>query len=279
MNNREKLKDKQRIVVKVGTSSLIHKATGNINLFRLEKLVRVLTDLHNSGKDVILVSSGAIGVGFKALGLENRPTSLPMKQACSAVGQGQLMMIYQKLFAEYNQGSAQILITKETMLNDERRYNAKNTFEELLKLGVIPIVNENDTVAIDEIEFGDNDTLSAVVAAIAGADMLVLLSDIDGLYTDDPNRNPEAELIPYVERISDEMIEMAKGPTTSFGTGGMSSKISAAGIANDAGADMAIINGDNMENILTLMEGKDIGTVFKEHRTRHFHLKEYLNRR
>ena len=279
MNNREKLKDKQRIIVKVGTSSLIHKATGNINLFRLEKLVRVLTDLHNSGKDVILVSSGAIGVGFKALGLENRPTSLPMKQACSAVGQGQLMMIYQKLFAEYNQGSAQILITKETMLNDERRYNAKNTFEELLKLGVIPIVNENDTVAIDEIEFGDNDTLSAVVAAIAGADMLVLLSDIDGLYTDDPNRNPEAELIPYVERISDEMIEMAKGPTTSFGTGGMSSKISAAGIANDAGADMAIINGDNMENILTLMEGKDIGTVFKEHRTRHFHLKEYLNRR
>lgn len=279
MNNREKLKDKQRIVVKVGTSSLIHKATGNINLFRLEKLVRVLTDLHNSGKDVILVSSGAIGVGFKALGLENRPTSLPMKQACSAVGQGQLMMIYQKLFAEYNQGSAQILITKETMLNDERRYNAKNTFEELLKLGVIPIVNENDTVAIDEIEFGDNDTLSAVVAAIAGADMLVLLSDIDGLYTDDPNRNPEAELIPYVERISDEMIEMAKGPTTSFGTGGMSSKISAAGIANDAGADMAIINGDNMENILTLMAGKDIGTVFKEHRTRHFHLKEYLNRR
>ena len=279
MNNREKLKDKQRIIVKVGTSSLIHKATGNINLFRLEKLVRVLTDLHNSGKDVILVSSGAIGVGFKALGLENRPTSLPMKQACSAVGQGQLMMIYQKLFAEYNQGSAQILITKETMLNDERRYNAKNTFEELLKLGVIPIVNENDTVAIDEIEFGDNDTLSAVVAAIAGADMLVLLSDIDGLYTDDPNRNPEAELIPYVERISDEMIEMAKGPTTSFGTGGMSSKISAAGIANDAGADMAIINGDNMENILTLMAGKDIGTVFKEHRTRHFHLKEYLNRR
>ena len=279
MNNREKLKDKQRIIVKVGTSSLIHKATGNINLFRLEKLVRVLTDLHNSGKDVILVSSGAIGVGFKALGLENRPTSLPMEQACSAVGQGQLMMIYQKLFAEYNQGSAQILITKETMLNDERRYNAKNTFEELLKLGVIPIVNENDTVAIDEIEFGDNDTLSAVVAAIAGADMLVLLSDIDGLYTDDPNRNPEAELIPYVERISDEMIEMAKGPTTSFGTGGMSSKISAAGIANDAGADMAIINGDNMENILTLMEGKDIGTVFKEHRTRHFHLKEYLNRR
>ena len=149
MNNREKLKDKQRIVVKVGTSSLIHKATGNINLFRLEKLVRVLTDLHNSGKDVILVSSGAIGVGFKALGLENRPTSLPMKQACSAVGQGQLMMIYQKLFAEYNQGSAQILITKETMLNDERRYNAKNTFEELLKLGVIPIVNENDTVSTE----------------------------------------------------------------------------------------------------------------------------------
>ncbi len=183
MNNREKLKDKQRIIVKVGTSSLIHKATGNINLFRLEKLVRVLTDLHNSGKDVILVSSGAIGVGFKALGLEKRPTSLPMKQACSAVGQGQLMMIYQKLFAEYNQGSAQILITKETMLNDERRYNAKNTFEELLKLGVIPIVNENDTVSTEEIEFGDNDTLSAVVTAVVEGDLLILLTDIDGLYT------------------------------------------------------------------------------------------------
>ena len=183
MNNREKLKDKQRIVVKVGTSSLIHKATGNINLFRLEKLVRVLTDLHNSGKDVILVSSGAIGVGFKALGLENRPTSLPMKQACSAVGQGQLMMIYQKLFAEYNQGSAQILITKETMLNDERRYNAKNTFEELLKLGVIPIVNENDTVSTEEIEFGDNDTLSAVVTAVVQGDLLILLTCL--LYTSD----------------------------------------------------------------------------------------------
>ena len=189
------------------------------------------------------------------------------------------MTVYQKLFSEYNQYTAQILMTKFTIENDTSRHNARNTFEELLSLGAIAIVIENDTVAIDVIEFGDNDTLSAVVAAIAGADMLVLLSDIDGLYTDDPNRNPEAELIPYVERISDEMIEMAKGPTTSFGTGGMSSKISAAGIANDAGADMAIINGDNMENILTLMAGKDIGTVFKEHRTRHFHLKEYLNRR
>ena len=268
MNNREKLKDKQRIIVKVGTSSLIHKATGNINLFRLEKLVRVLTDLHNSGKDVILVSSGAIGVGFKALGLENRPTSLPMKQACSAVGQGQLMMIYQKLFAEYNQGSAQILITKETMLNDERRYNAKNTFEELLKLGVIPIVNENDTVSTEEIEFGDNDTLSAVVTAVVQGDLLILLTDIDGLYTDDPRTNPAARFVHTVNRIDEELEKMGKGAGSAVGTGGMATKIEAAKIATEAGADMVIANGDNIYAINDIMAGKKVGTLFlaKNHR-------------
>ena len=260
MNNREKLKDKQRIVVKVGTSSLIHKATGNINLFRLEKLVRVLTDLHNSGKDVILVSSGAIGVGFKALGLENRPTSLPMKQACSAVGQGQLMMIYQKLFAEYNQGSAQILITKETMLNDERRYNAKNTFEELLKLGVIPIVNENDTVSTEEIEFGDNDTLSAVVTAVVQGDLLILLTDIDGLYTDDPHKNPLAKLIPEVPVLDEKIGRMAKGAVTKVGTGGMETKIAAANIVTDAGADMVIVNSNNLNNVNKVVAGEESHT-------------------
>uniref|UniRef100_UPI003FEDAE4A glutamate 5-kinase n=1 Tax=Anaerostipes sp. TaxID=1872530 RepID=UPI003FEDAE4A len=258
MSAREKLKDKKRIVVKVGTSSLIHKKTGNINLFRLEKLVRSLTDLHNSGKDVILVSSGAIGVGFKALGLPKRPQSLPMKQACSAVGQGQLMMIYQKLFSEYNQGSAQILITKETMLNDERRYNAKNTFDELLKLGVIPIVNENDTVSTEEIEFGDNDTLSAVVTSVVGGDLLILLTDIDGLYTDDPHKNPQAKLISEV-RVIDEKIEgMAKGAVTAVGTGGMSTKIAAANIVTDAGADMVIVNSDDLSNINRVVSGEDI---------------------
>ena len=279
MNNREKLKDKQRIVIKVGTSSLIHKATGNINLFRLEKLVRVLTDLHNSGKDVILVSSGAIGVGFKALGLEKRPTSLPMKQACSAVGQGQLMMIYQKLFAEYNQGSAQILITKETMLNDQRRYNAKNTFEELLKLGVIPIVNENDTVSTEEIEFGDNDTLSAVVTAVVEGDLLILLTDIDGLYTDDPHKNPMAKLISEVPVLDEKIGKMAKGAVTKVGTGGMETKIAAANIVTDAGADMVIVNSDDLNNVNKVVAGEEVGTLFLAHKRPDFDFKKYLTER
>lgn len=279
MNYREKLRDKKRIVVKVGTSSLIHKSTGNINLFRLEKLVRVLTDLHNSGKDVILVSSGAIGVGFKALGLSGRPESLPMKQACSAVGQGQLMMIYQKLFAEYNQGSAQILITKETMLNDERRRNAKNTFEQLLKLGVIPIVNENDTVSTEEIEFGDNDTLSAVVTAVVQGDLLILLTDIDGLYTDDPHKNPKAELISEVPVINDTIENMAKGAVTKVGTGGMATKIAAANIVTDAGADMIILNSDNLNNVNKVMAGNNLGTLFLAHKREDFNFKTYLTER
>ena len=276
---RSNFKDKKRIVFKVGTSTITHEETGGLDLVKLERFIRILTDLHNQGKDVIVVSSGAIGVGRKALGLGRKPDSISLKQACAAIGQSRLMTIYQKLFSEYNQFTAQILMTKFTIVNDTSRHNARNTFEELLNLGVIPIVNENDTVATDEIDFGDNDSLSAVVAAIAGADLLVLLSDIDGMYTDDPNRNPDAELISYVESISDEMIEMAKGPSTSLGTGGMSAKIYAAGIANDAGADMAIINGEDMDNILRLIDGEELGTVFKAHRTRHFHLKEYLERK
>ena len=276
---RSSFKDKKRIVFKVGTSTITHEETGGLDLVKLERFIRILTDLHNQGKDVIVVSSGAIGVGRKALGLSKKPDSISMKQACAAIGQSRLMTVYQKLFSEYNQFTAQILMTKFTIVNDNSRHNARNTFEELLNLGVIPIVNENDTVATDEIDFGDNDSLSAVVAAIAGADLLVLLSDIDGMYTDDPNRNPDAELISYVESISDEMIEMAKGPSTTLGTGGMSAKIYAAGIANDAGADMAIINGEDMDNILRLIDGEELGTVFKAHRTRHFRLKEYLERK
>lgn len=276
---RSNFKDKKRIVFKVGTSTITHEETGGLDLVKLERFIRILTDLHNQGKDVIVVSSGAIGVGRKALGLSKKPNSISLKQACAAIGQSRLMTIYQKLFSEYNQFTAQILMTKFTIVNDNSRHNARNTFEELLNLGVIPIVNENDTVATDEIDFGDNDSLSAVVAAIAGADLLVLLSDIDGMYTDDPNRNPDAELISYVESISDEMIEMAKGPSTTLGTGGMSAKIYAAGIANDAGADMAIINGEDMDNIIRLIDGEELGTVFKAHRTRHFHLKEYLERK
>ena len=277
MNNREKLKDKQRIVVKVGTSSLIHKATGNINLFRLEKLVRVLTDLHNSGKDVILVSSGAIGVGFKALGLENRPTSLPMKQACSAVGQGQLMMIYQKLFAEYNQVAGQVLMTKNTMVNPVSRENAKNTFDELFRLGAIPIVNENDTVSTYEMQFGDNDTLSAIVASLIGADLLILLSDIDGLFTDDPHKNPDAKLIEVVEKMDSDILGMAKSTTGSdVGTGGMATKLTAAKIATLSGTDMIIANGADVCVLHHIFDDSFRGTIFKAQKKETFRIQDFI---
>lgn len=272
-------KDRKRIVFKIGTSTLTHAETGGLNLVKMEKFVRILTDLHNQGKEIVVVSSGAIGVGRKVLGLKEKPTERSVKQACAAVGQSRLMMVYQKLFSEYNQNTAQILMTKITIANDTSRHNAENTFRELLDMGVIPIVNENDTVATDEIDFSDNDYLSAIVAAIVKADLLVLLSDIDGLYTDDPNKNPEARLIPYVERITDEMLGMAKGPATDFGTGGMVSKVEAAGIANDAGADMIILNGNDMDNINRFLDGEELGTFFKAHKTRHFHLKNYLDRK
>lgn len=278
MREAKNLRDKKRIVFKIGTSTLTHAETGGLDLVKMEKFVRILTDLHNQGKEIVVVSSGAIGVGRKALGLKERPTERSLKQACAAVGQSRLMMVYEKLFSEYNQHTAQILMTKITIANDTSRHNAQNTFRELLDIGVIPIVNENDTVATDEIDFGDNDYLSAIVSAIVKADLLVLLSDIDGLYTDDPNTNPEAERISFVKHITDEMLGMAKGTTSDVGTGGMSSKVGAAGIANDAGADMAIINGDDMDNINRLFAGEDIGTLFEAHRTRHFHLKNYLDR-
>ena len=271
---RKNIKDKKRIVFKIGSSTLTHEETGALDLVRMEKFVRILTDLHNQGKEIVLVSSGAIAVGRKALSLSERPAERSVKQACAAVGQSRLMMVYQKLFSEYNQNTAQILMTKVTIVNDKSRHNAENTFRELLNMGVIPIVNENDTVATDEIDFGDNDYVSAIVKA----DLLVLLSDIDGLYTDDPNQNSQAELIPYVEHITDEMLGMAKGPVTDVGTGGMVSKVEAAGIANDAGADLVIINGSDMENINRLFAGEPVGTLFKAHKTRHFHLKNYLDR-
>ena len=195
MNIREKLKDKKRVVIKIGSSSLTHKETGRLDLIKMEILVRELADLHNQGKDVIVVSSGAIAVGRAVMGIHERPSALAQKQACAAIGQARLMMIYQKLFAEYNQTAAQVLLTKYTMINDRSRNNARNTLQSLLHMGAIPIVNENDTVSTDEIEFintfGDNDTLSALVAALVDADMLILLSDIDGLFTDDPHLNPE----------------------------------------------------------------------------------------
>ena len=261
IQERQILKEKQRIVIKIGSSSLTHPQTGEMNLMKIEKLIRVISDLRGEGRDVVLVSSGAIAAGRQALGHHRRPDTLAEKQAFAAVGQARLMMVYQKLFAEYNQTAAQILLTKDTMINDSSRYNAQNTFDELLNLGAIPIVNENDTVSTSEIpyvdSFGDNDRLSAIVAALIGADLLILLSDIDGLYSDDPRSNPDARFVSLVPEITPEFLDMGKSTSSSdVGTGGMSAKLAAARIATDSGADMVIANGDQVEVILDIMAGK-----------------------
>ncbi len=279
MNYRELLKDKKRIVIKIGSSTITHSSTGTMDLGTLEKLVRLLTDLNNQGKEVVLVSSGAIAVGRKALGFKEKPTETKVRQACAAVGQAKLMMVYQKLFAEYNQVCAQVLMTKQTILNDISRRNAENTFHELLDLGVIPIVNENDTVATDELEytnFGDNDTLSAIVAALIDADLLILMSDIDGLYTDDPRKNKDAKFITVVETLDDELMKMGKGAGSSVGTGGMATKLAAAKIATSAGADMVIANGEEIGIIANIMEGEEVGTIFKANPTQHFEILDYI---
>lgn len=273
---RERLRNKKRVVIKIGSSSLTHEITGNLNMQKLEKLVRTLCDLRNQGMDVVLVSSGAIAVGRKSLGLMERPKKISLKQACAAVGQANLMMIYQKLFSEYGQLSAQVLITKTTMVNELSRYNARNTFGELLDLGVIPIVNENDTVSTYEIEFGDNDRLSAIVAGLIRADLLILLSDIDGLFTDDPNRNPEATFIDVVPEITSELLGMGKDSAGAVGTGGMSAKIAAARIATDSGADMVIANAKDTGVIYQILRGEPVGTLFLAHKNRDFDLLDYL---
>lgn len=276
MNYRDSLKDKKRIVVKIGSSSLTHQDTGYLDLSKLEKLVRVLTNLRNMGKDVVLVSSGAIAVGRKKIGLDGNLT-IPQKQACAAIGQAQLMMMYQKLFGEYNQVTAQVLMTKVTIINEPNKTNAINTFNELLSLGVIPVVNENDTVSTYEIQFGDNDRLSAIVATLTNADLLILLSDIDGMYTDDPNINKDAEMIKIVEKIDGKLENMGKDTTTSsVGTGGMSTKIGAAKIATKAGADMVIANGADVNVIEKIINGKDVGTLFVANKDENFDLVESL---
>ena len=275
---RNKLKDKKRIVVKIGSSSLTHPETNGIDLYKLEKLVRILTDIKNQGKDVILVSSGAIAVGKKSTGLSGKSLTLSEKQACAAIGQAQLMMMYQKLFSEYNQKTAQILMTKYTMLDDLSRYNARNTFEELLKLGVIPVVNENDTVSTYEIVFGDNDRLSALVTALTNADMLILLSHIDGMFTDDPNVNKDAKFIPIVTNLDSKMFSMGKESSGSdVGTGGMSAKLAAAQIATESGADMIIANGENVSVIEQILAGNNVGTLFTSNQKEDFKIIDYLS--
>ena len=276
-NGRDFLKDKKRIVVKIGSSSLMHSETGKLDLLKIERLVRALVDI----KEVILVSSGAIAVGKTAIGLHERPDELPVKQACAAIGQAKLMMVYQKLFAEYGTIAAQVLLTKYTMLNPVTRTNAENTFKELLHIGAIPVVNENDTVSTYEIEqvqsFGDNDKLSALVASITEADLLILLSDIDGLYTDDPNKNPDAKFINVVDKIDEQLMNMGKNSSgSSVGTGGMSAKLVAAQIATYSGTDMVITNGNDVTNISRIINGENTGTLFLQHEYNDFNILELI---
>ena len=277
MNPRERIQSKQRIVVKVGSSSLTHAETGGLDYTKLEVLVRELCNINNQNREVILVSSGAISVGKRVMRIDQSESRIAVKQACAAVGQARLMMTYQKLFAEYNHVAAQILMTKNTIIDDLNRFNAKNTFQELLSLGAIPIVNENDTIATYEIEFGDNDSLSAIVASLVGADLLILLSDIDGLYTDDPHTNPNAEFIPYVERLDESIMNMGKKTTGSnVGTGGMNTKLQAAKIATCSGADMIIANASDMRVLHRIMDGREIGTMFAAHEDEGFDLLSFV---
>ena len=252
----------KRIVIKLGSSTLTHK-TGRLNLRKMDNLIKVIADLHNSGKEIIMVSSGSIALGVGKLGFKERPTDTPSKQACASVGQCELMYMYDKLFDNYGITVSQILLTKATIEN-ERQKNVENTFKRLLELNVIPIVNENDTVAIDELELeiGENDSLSALVAKFCGADLLVILSDIDGLYSSDPHKSDNARLIPVVTEISAYIENIAGGAGSSLGTGGMATKINAGKIATENGIDMVIMNGDNPNNLYDLFDDKPVGTLF-----------------
>lgn len=250
-----------RIVVKVGTSTLAH-STGCINIRHVEELCKVLSDLKNAGNEIILVSSGAIGMGVGKLSLKERPTDMPTKQAAAAVGQCELMYVYDKLFSEYNHTVAQILLTGLDLQDEVRYKNIKNTMDRLLKLGAMPIINENDTVSTDEIAVGDNDTLGAIVAVCMKADMLILLSDIDGLYTADPHKTADAELISVVKKITPEIEKLGGGKGSSLGTGGMQTKISAAKLCTSNGTDVIITNGSDSRVLYDIVDGKSVGTKF-----------------
>ena len=252
-----------RIVIKIGTSTLAH-STGHLNIRRVETLCKVLSDIKNAGHEVILVSSGAIGMGVGKLGLLGRPSDIPTKQAAAAVGQCELMYTYDKLFSEYNHTVAQLLITGDDVASDKRRGNFINTMNRLLELQALPILNENDTVSTDEIVIGDNDTLAAIVATSIGADKLVLLSDIDGLYTADPHTHPEAKLIDHIASISPEVQALGGGSASNQGTGGMATKLKAAKMCMDAGCEMVICNGAEPDNLYAVVEGRPVGTRFSK---------------
>ncbi len=250
-----------RIVIKIGTSTITHP-TGRLNIRQMESLCKVLSDIKNAGNEVILVSSGAIGMGVGKLRLGCKPTDVPTKQAAAAVGQCELMYTYDKLFAEYRHTVAQILLTADDIEDAARHENFQNTIQRLLELDAIPIINENDTVSVAEFGIGDNDTLSAIVATSVRADLLVLLSDIDGLYTADPHKNPDAKRLDIVPALTDEIWRLAEGKGSALGTGGMKTKLQAAQIVTQAGTDMIIANGTNVGQLYALLDGKSIGTRF-----------------
>ena len=252
-----------RIVIKIGTSTLAYP-TGHLNIRRVEELCKIISDIKNAGHQVIVVSSGAIAMGIGKLGLRERPKDIPTKQAAAAVGQCELMYVYDKLFSEFNHTVAQLLITGEDVENETRHNNFSNTLARLLDLDAIPIINENDTVATKEIVIGDNDTLAAIVAQSVQADKLVLLSDIDGLYTADPHKDPNAKLIPKINKIDDGILALGGGSSTNLGTGGMATKLEAAKICMSSGCDMIICNGSEPTNLYAIMDGKSIGTTFTE---------------
>lgn len=263
--DRCEIKNMNRIVVKVGTSTLTYD-NGNINLTRIEKLARVLSDIQNSGKEVVLVTSGAIGVGVSKLKLKEKPSTIREKQAVAAVGQCELMHIYSKFFGEYGHVVGQVLLTRDVVEDDHVRKNVCNTFETLLEKGIVPIVNENDTVSIDEIEnivrFGDNDNLSAIVSGLVNADLLIILSDIDGFYDSDPRKNKDSKMLKIVNEITEELEECAGGAGSNLGTGGMITKLTAAKTATSKGVSMVLANGSNPSILLDIIDGKDIGTLF-----------------
>lgn len=263
MELRKDLARAKRIVVKVGSSSITHESTGHVSLKKLEMFVRQLSDLKNAGKEIIVVTSGAQAVGISALRMKERPKELPMRQAIAAVGQASLMTIYQKLFREYNHQIAQILITKDIIEDKQRCENAKNTFEELIRMQVIPVVNENDTISTEEIEFGDNDRLSATVAILTQADLLIILSDIDGLYDKDPKTYEDAICLDVVHKVNDDIYNMAGVNKSRLGTGGMLTKLMAAEMTNDMGIDMVIAHAGRQHVLNDILEGKSVGTLFK----------------
>ena len=250
-----------RIAVKIGTSTLTH-GTGHLNIRRVEELCTCISDMKNAGHEIILISSGAIGMGVGKLGLRQRPSDIPTKQAAAAVGQCELMYTYDKLFGEYHHTVAQLLITGEDIANEKRHENFGNTINRLLELGALPIINENDTVATDEIVIGDNDTLAAIVAKSVGAQLLILLSDIDGLYTADPHTHADAKLLPLITELDEKIYALAGASISGQGTGGMVTKLHAAEICMDCGCDMVIANGNRPENLYDILEGKPVGTRF-----------------